>query len=174
MSISTTTTTEERAMDLLGKGIPPNVVANTLGVDISRISQYLSDDKFALKVVEKKFAALAKHNEHDDNIDNTEAILLKKIKDSLPFITRPMEMVRAFQILNQAKRKGQSVPETLTNQQKIIQLNIPQILIDKFQTNIHNQVTQVGQQTLVTIQSGQMLKTSVPQIENDTISISGS
>lgn len=158
MSTSTTSSTEERALTLLGQGIPPNVVANTLGVDVSRISQYLADESFAVKVVEKKFEALSKHNQQDDLADTTEAALLKKLNESLPFLTRPMEILKAYQVLNAAKRKGQIVPDTLTNQQKIIQLNIPQILIDKFQTNIHNQVTQVGNQTLVTIQSGNMLK----------------
>ena len=158
MSISTTSTIEERALTLLGKGIPPSVVANTLGVDASRISQLLADNSFAARVVEKKFESLSKHNEQDDLADTTEAALLKKLGDSLPFLTRPMEILKAYQVLNAAKRKGQTVPETLTNQQHIVQLNIPQILIDKFQTNIHNQVTQVGNQTLVTIQSGNMLK----------------
>lgn len=177
MSISTTSTIEERALTLLGKGIPPTVVANTLGVDASRISQLLADNSFAARVVEKKFESLSKHNEQDDLADTTEAALLKKLGESLPFLTRPMEILKAYQVLNAAKRKGQTVPETLTNQQRIIQLNIPQILIDKFQTNIHNQVTQVGNQTLVTIQSGNMLK----QLEainvskqNDPLSISDS
>lgn len=158
MSTSTTSTTEERALDMLGKGIPPTVVANTLGVDVSRISQYLSDPNFSARVVEKKFESLAKHNAVDDMADATESAILKRISESLPFITRPMEMIKAYQVLNAAKRRGQTVPETLTNQQQIVQLNIPQILIDKFQVNVHNQVTQVGQQTLVTIQSGNMLK----------------
>lgn len=169
MSISTTSSTEERALTLLGQGIPPSVVANTLGVDPSRISQYLSDNNFAARVVEKKFESLSKHNEQDTLVDDTEAALLKKLNDSLPFLTRPMELLKAYQVLNLAKRKGQIIPETLTNQQRIIQLNIPQILIDKFQTNIHNQVTQVGSQTLVTIQSGQMLKTlEASNVSNQT------
>jgi len=177
MSISTTSTIEERALTLLGKGIPPTVVANTLGVDASRISQLLADNNFAARVVERKFESLSKHNEQDDLADATEAKLLAKLNETLPFLTRPMEILKAFQVLNAAKRKGQTVPESLTNRQTIIQLNIPQILIDRFQTNIHNQVTQVGNQTLVTIQSGNMVK----QLEalnvskqNDPIPISDS
>jgi hypothetical protein len=172
MSVSTTSTTEERAVTLLGQGIPPTVVANTLGVDVSRISQLLADDKFALQVVEKKFEALSKYNQQDNLADETEEKLLKKLNETLPFLTRPMEILKAYQVLNAAKRKGHTVPDNLTNQQRVIQLNIPKILIEKFQANIHNQVTQVGNQTLVTIQSGQMLKTLEKQ--NDTVLISSS
>ena len=178
---STTTTTEDRALTLLGQGVPPQAVANALGVDISRISQLLSQDEFAQKVVEKKFESLSKNNERDSHIDDLEDKLLKKMQDCLPFMTRPMEILKSFQILNAAKRRGQTAPESLTQKQTIIQLNIPQIILEKFQSNIHNQVIQVGSQTLVTIPSGQMLKqleasnALLPTItqtnQNDTITI---
>jgi hypothetical protein len=158
MSTSTTTTTEDRALTLLGQGVPPQAVANALGVDISRISQLLSQDEFAQRVVEKKFESLSKNNERDSHIDDLEDKLLRKMQDCLPFMTRPMEILKSFQILNAAKRRGQTAPESLTSKQTIIQLNIPQIILEKFQSNVHNQVIQVGAQTLVTIPSGQMLK----------------
>ena len=158
MSMSTTSTTEERALTLLGQGVPPAAVAAALGVDISRISQLLSDDDFASKVVEKKFEALSKHNERDTAIDSLEDKLLVKLHDCLPFMTRPMEILKSFAVLNAAKRRGQTSTDTLSSKQTIIQLNIPQIILEKFTANIHNQVVQVGSQSLLTIPSGQLLK----------------
>lgn len=156
---SQNSTTESRALALLGQGVPPTAVANALGVDISRISQLLSQEDFASAVVEKKFEALSRHNERDGAIDSLEDKLLEKLKDCLPFMTRPMELLKSFQILNLAKRRGQSAPESLTSKQTIVQLNIPSIILQKFTSNVHNQVVQVGQQSLITIQSGQLLKT---------------
>jgi hypothetical protein len=158
MSTSTHTTTRERALSLLGKGVPPTAVANAIGVDISAISQLLSQEDFAQQVVEAKFEALSKHNERDTHIDNLEDKLLDKLRDCLPFMTRPMEILKAFQIINAAKRKGALTPDHITNKQTIIQLNIPKIVLDKFTSNVHNQVIQVGAQTLLTIPSGNMLK----------------
>lgn len=160
MATSTTTTTEERALTLLGQGVPSTAVANALGVDISRISQLLSRSDFAARVIEKKFESLSKHNERDTKIDSLEDALLQKLGDTMPFMTRPMEILKSFSVLNAAKRRGQTAPESLTQKQTIIQLNIPQIILEKFQSNIHNQVIQVGQQSLITIQSGQLLKHS--------------
>lgn len=173
MSTSTTTTTRTRAIALLGQGVPPTAVASALGVDPSAISQYLSEDDFAAAVVEAKFQALAKHNERDTEIDSLEDRLLEKLKDCLPFMTRPMEILKAFSVLNAAKRKGQAATGDLQGKQTIIQLNIPQIVLDKFTSNVHNQVVQVGAQTLLTIPSGQMLKSlearnAALTIENDT------
>jgi hypothetical protein len=158
MATSTTSTTESRALTLLGQGVPPAAVANALGVDVSRISQLLSDEKFSSQVVEKKFEALSKHNERDGVIDQIEDKVLAKLDSSLAFMTRPMEILKTFQVINAAKRKGQTAPESLTTKQTIIQLNIPSIILQKFQTNTNNQVIQVGDQSLLTIQSGQMLK----------------
>ena len=178
MATSTTSTTEERALTLLGQGVPPQAVANALGVDISRISQLLSDETFANKVVERKFESLSKNNERDGSIDQIEDKLIKKLGDCLPFMTRPMEIVKAFSVINAAKRRGQTAPESLTTKQTIVQLNIPQIIINKFQTNVNNQVIQVGEQSLLTIPSGNMAKlsgarhaltvTQPTTLENDT------
>lgn len=158
MSVSTTSTTEERALTLLGQGVPPSAVASALGVDPSRITQLLGNEDFAARVVEKKYEALSKHNERDGLMDSMEDKLLDKLKDCLPFMTRPMEILKSFQIINAAKRRGQTGQESLTTKQTIIQLNIPQIILEKFTSNIHNQVVQVGHQSLVTIPSNQLLK----------------
>ena len=81
-------------------------------------------------------------------------------------MTRPMELLKSFQVINLAKRRGQSAPESLTSKQTVVQLNIPSIILQRFTSNIHNQVVQVGEQSLITIQSGQLLKTL--ENSNDT------
>lgn len=158
MSTSTTTATEDRALILLGKGIPPTAVAQTLGVDPSRITQLLGQEVFAQKVIELKYNELSKHTMRDSNIDELEDKLLEKLKDAMVFMTRPMEILKAFSVLNASKRRGQVSQEGLQGQQSVVQLVIPTIILQKFTTNVHNQVTQVGQQSLLTIPSGQLLK----------------
>ena len=73
-----------------------------------------------------------------------------------------MEIIKAFSVINAAKRRGQSAPEALTSKQSIIQLNIPAILLQQFTTNVHNQVVQVGEQSLLTIPSATLLRTVEP------------
>lgn len=149
-------TTRERALTLLGQGIPPQVTANTIGVDISMISQLLSEEQFATEVIERKFLSLSKNNERDGNIDSLEDRMIKKLSDCLPFMTKPMEILKAFTVLNSAKRRGQNAPDSLTQKTTVVQLNIPAILIERFTANIHNQVVQVGEKSLLTIPSRQM------------------
>jgi hypothetical protein len=159
MSTSTTTSTESRALELLGNGVEPAHVANTLGISVSRISQLLSQEDFAAKVTELRYENLAKHNSRDASLDELEDKLIKKMQDVIPFMMRPMEIVRALSVVNAAKRRGSSAPAQLVQAQTVINLNLPAALINKFQLNINNQVTKAGQQDLLTIQSGTLLNT---------------
>ena len=146
--------TEDRAATLLGSGIAPSVVAASLGLSSSRISQLISDETFSARVAELRYQNLAKHNARDDKADRLEDGILDQLEESLPMVHRPMELVRAYQIINSAKRRGTSTPEAMIEKQSIVQLVVPIQIINKFQTNVQGQVVTVGEQNLLTIQSG--------------------
>lgn len=149
--------TEERAITLLGNGLGPEQVATAVGVSASRISQLLADTTFATAVAELRFQNLQKHNEIDASYDEIEAALIEKLADVMPLMMRPMEILKAIQIVNGAKRRGQSAPEQITHQNTVVNLVIPTQIIQKFQMNSNNLITNVGSQTLETIQSSTLL-----------------
>ena len=153
--------TESRALALLGSGVSPSIVAASLGVSESRISQLLSDDAFASQVATLRYEALAKHNARDTGYDSLEDELLEKMRDCIPLMHRSMEILKAISIINAAKRRGSSTPESITEKQQIIQLQIPIQIINKFSTNLAGQVTTITtsdakEQSLLTIQSGSL------------------
>jgi predicted transcriptional regulator len=154
--MNTLTSTQERALSLLGQGVSPEHTSLALGVTPSAISQLLSDPQFAEQVATLRFTNLAKHSERDNKADSLEDKLLDKIQDLLPFISRPLEAARLYQIVNSAKRRGQSTPDSITNQQEVVQLVMPVQIINQYTVNSNNQVIKAGQQDLVTVQSGRM------------------
>lgn len=156
-STSTTTSTEERALALLGSGIGPETVASALGVSVSRISQLLSQEEFSARVSQLRFESLSKHNTRDATYDSLEDTLLTRMADCIPLMHKPMDILRAITVINSAKRRGSATPEAITNQQTVVQLIIPTQIINKFTSNINNQVVKVGTQDLITIQSGTLL-----------------
>ena len=156
MTTASPTLTEDRALELLGQGIGPEMVASAIGVSVSRISQLLSDTEFAAQVAERRFHNLVKHNDRDSKYDLMEDALLERMKDCMVFMTRPMEIARVLQIINQAKRRGASSSESITAQASVVNLVMPINVYQKFTVNTHNQVIQAGQQQLITVQSGQM------------------
>ena len=164
MSTSTTTSTEERALTLLGQGIEHSIVASAIGVSVSRISQLMSDPEFARRVSELRFSSLVKHNQRDEGYDSIEDRLQKKFEGTLDFMIKPMEILKGLQVINSLKRRGVSTPEQIIGQQTVVQLSMPVQIINQYSTNqdiqvnINNQVVKAGQQELVTIQSSQMDK----------------
>lgn len=150
--------TEERALTLLGKGVNAAQTASALGITESAVSQLLANPDFAEKVSELRYKNLLTHSERDEKVDNLEDKLLRKLSSLAEYVVRPMEAARMFQIVNAAKRRGQSAPESITNSAEVVTLVMPVAIINKFEVNSANQVVQAGNQPLITVQSGNMQK----------------
>jgi len=166
--------TEERALTLLGQGISPEATAAACGVSVSRISQLLSEDDFASAVATLRFQALQKHNAQDSEYDEIEQQLTTKFKESIPLMMRPMEILKGLQVINAQKRRGSSAPESILEKQQVVSITLPSVIINNFtsthiETNIHNQVTRVGVTDLTTMQSGTLLNShkALEEVKNE-------
>lgn len=148
--------TNERALSLLGSGVAAEAVASALGVTPSYISQLLSDENFAAQVSQLRFETLSKHNERDSKYDTLEDKLLGKLENTVGLLMRPMDILRAIKVVNEAKRRGQSSEDSIVNQHNLVSINMPVQVVQQFTTNIHNQVIAAGEQTLVTVPSGEL------------------
>lgn len=150
--------TEDRALALLGNGVSAEATATALGVSPSRISQLLSDDTFKERVTALRYENLQRHNQRDSAYDSLEDKLIDKLEKSLPMMYKPHEILKAISVVNGAKRRGQSAPEQITNQQNIVNLVLPAIITQRFETNINNQVIKAGDQELLTMNSSALLR----------------
>src|ERR1017187_4222665 len=164
--VSTRNSTETKALTLLGQGIKPEIVASACGVSISRISQLLSDEQFMAELCELRYGYLQKHNERDDKYDTLEDKLLKQFESMSNTLFDPMKILKAIQVLNAAKRRGASAPEQVVSQSTVVNLLMPMSIIQKFTTNINNQVINAGEQTLQTIQSHTLLDAARKKAES--------
>lgn len=149
---------EEKALALLGAGVDQESVASAVGVTPSRISQLLSGESFASKVSELRFAALTEHNMRDGKYDRLEDKLLLKLESSLPLLVKPESILKAVLVVNGAKRRGHTTTNQVTNNQTVVNLILPATIVQKFVTNIDNQVIKAGDQELLTMASGNLLQ----------------
>lgn len=150
--------TESRALALLKTGCGPESVAFALGLEVSRISQMLSMEDFALEVAKGRYERLQKHNIQDDKLDTLEAELIEQFQGLKALLIRPLEILKAAQIVNTMKRRGAANPEVLPNAAEVVSINMPQVIKQKFVTNVNMQVISTGAQDLVTIQPANLLK----------------
>jgi len=160
--------TEEKALALLGQNVPAETVAASLGITPSAISQMLANEDFAARVNEQRFLNLAAHSERDNHYDELEDKLLDKLENSIPMMHKAGEILKALQVVNSAKRRGSAAPAHLNENTTVIPLTLPTQIIQQFTVNAaNNQVVKVGEQTLITMQSGTLAdKLKVRREEN--------
>ena len=156
--------TEDRALTLLGTGISAESVASALGVSPARISQLLSNKEFSAQVANLRYEGLQAHNTRDAKYDSLEDKLLDKLEKNIGLLFKPGEILKAIQVVNSAKRRGQSAPEQVTTSQNIVNLVLPAQIMQKFTTNVHNQVVSAGDQNLVTMQANRLLDIAEAEI----------
>jgi len=153
---------DESILKLLGQGVAASQVALAVGVSESRISQLVSEDKFASRLAEIRLGSLTKHNARDDRYDSLEDRVLTQLESSIPMVMDPMKQVLILTRLNNMKRRGASSSEHIPQKAQVISLQLPVNIINRFSVNGAQQVTTIdtpeGSQSMVTIQSGQIKK----------------
>lgn len=153
-----TSSIEQRALELLGNGVPQEATASALGISPSRITQLLSNAEFAAAVSELRFKQLQKHNARDGKYDSIEDKLLEKLEKSLPLLLRPQDILKAITVVNGAKRRGHDAPASGSGNQTIVNVILPKVVTEAFTVDINNQVTKAGEQELLTMSSGNLKK----------------
>ena len=143
--------TAARILEMLGNGLAPVVVSSALGVSESYISQLLSEESFAHQVTALRYANLQAATSRDRCYDSIEDELITKMKELLPIMYKPMEVLRAITVINAAKRRGADAPDNTVIHQTIVQLTLPTAVTSKFIANAANQVVEAGEQALITI-----------------------
>lgn len=162
------TSTEDRALALLGSGVTAEQTAAALGVTASAISQLLSNAEFSKQVETLRYENLQRHNVRDSAYDTLEDKLLAKLENNLGLLIRPESILKAIQVVNGAKRRGQSAPEQVNNQNTVTNLLMPTVVMQQFTTNVNNQIIKAGGQDLLTMPSNSLLN----KVEGKTALIS--
>lgn len=149
---------QEKIKELLGQNLPIHVVASAVGCEDSYITQLLSDADFSAEVTQLRMLALTEYTRRDRNIDAIEDKLISRLEEQVDYMRKPNDILRAFQVLNAAKRRGVGSETNLTVNQTIVTLQIPDRVVKKVTINQQGEVVQVGDQTLVTMPTPQLLK----------------
>lgn len=173
--------TQLRILELLGTGLSPEIVASAAGVTPSYISQLLSEESFSKQVTQLRFDNLQAASTRDRAYDDIEDKLIEKMRDLLPMMYKPLEVLRAITVINGAKRRGAAAPENIHINNTVVNLTIPNQILQRFIVNATNQVVEVSgnemtnSQTLVTMPSSQLLgkfkqTTNIKEIDYDSSS----
>lgn len=149
---------KKQIQDLLGSGLSNDVVATAVGCDPSYITQLMSGEEFAARVVELRTEALSANTKRDRKIDSVEDKLLSKVEDAVDLLYKPNDLIRAVSTINAMKRRGVSSQDSLQINNTVVNLMIPKVVIMNFTKNSQGEVIEVEGKSLVTMPSNQLLE----------------
>ena len=149
---------QDRVIELLGRGYSQTVVASALGVDDSYVSQLVSLPHVRDAVSTLRLQHIHAQVELDSGADSLEKDALDKLHKLLPYVMKPMEVVRIYQIANAAKRRSSEVTSGIESKTPIVQLVLPQIMAMQFKLSTDKQVVEINGKSMAALPSGLLNK----------------
>lgn len=157
MSIPHHSTHATRLIQYISSGVTPGEAARALGITPGAVTQLMETPEVSSELSKLREEQILRSSALDAKYDRIEDTLLDKLEKSIPLLLRAGEITNVLARVNAAKRRGAGAP-TAAAPTKILQLNLPTILQQKFVLNSHNQVITAGAQDLVTIPSAGVAK----------------
>jgi transcriptional regulator with XRE-family HTH domain len=161
----------DKIIEMLKHGLSQTVVASAVGCSDGYVSQILAEEGVREDIALAKIGDLERAVKVDTKIDDIEDLVLERLRNLAPFITRASEAARVFETLNSAKRK---VPEVSginsTPTAPLVQINISQQAAVAFKLSADQQVVEVDGRSMATLPSRVLanrlkeIQTSRPQI----------
>ena len=151
----------EQVKELLGNGLAVETVASAVGCSPSYVTQLMSDDVFSGEVAALRVNNLSANTTRDRSIDKIEDEIIKRLGDAVAnhMIYKPQELLRTFQVLNSAKRRGANAGDGANIQKtEIITLILPARPAEQFTITPQGTVVDVGGQSLVSMSANELLK----------------
>lgn len=141
---------QTQVVKLIANGVPTSSIAAAVGCDDSYISQLRADPAIQAQVAEIKSESLAQDIAFDDTLDAAEKLALEKINQTLRFANLG-QATKAFQILNNAKRRNDSgVGASAGNTNITVAITLPASLVPQYVADAQARIIEVEGQTMQT------------------------
>lgn len=143
----------EHLLRLLGEcNLAPVQAAQATGLSESYISQLMAEESFREEVLRLRTQRLTQYSEHDTELDSLESKALSRVAETLPFM-KGNDALRAFQVLNAAKRRSAQVSQSATPSM-VVELEIPPAAQVHFKIQVGtSEVVEVEGRSLATLPS---------------------
>lgn len=161
---------KDQIRNLLGGGIPPRQVSLAVGCEESYISQLMQEEEFSQAVLAQNIIRLQSQSARDGKYDMLEDRLLEKLEQALPMMVNPDKILRAITVVNGAKRRGAAQDAPIAQITNVIHLNLPTMIVNRYQTNAQNEVVEVNGQGLVAMPANALLD-RLKVIENASLPV---
>lgn len=149
---------KERAIELLGDGVPQVSVAAMLGVDDSYVSQLMADEHIRQQVSERRAKKAGTYVHHDNEIDRLEDAALQKLGRLIPMENNVGRVAAVFRILNSAQRRSNTGTGNVQPTGNVVTLQLPAAARIALQLTADRQVIEIDGRSMVPMQAAGVQK----------------
>lgn len=133
----------DSALQLLAQGLQPAIVAATIGVEESYISQLMKDEDFAEELESVRLKRTEEDQNYDAKMDRIEDAYLDRINDKMR-LADLRQSVSAFRVLNNAKRRrDRSIAHNPIQLGIAIHLQMPASMVPQYVLNQQSEIVEV-------------------------------
>jgi hypothetical protein len=142
---------QDKIIEMLGRGITATQVAAAVGCDDSYISQLMSSPEIAERVANLRAVHFSHYVEQDKELDSAEEEALNRLKQLVPFITKPGEAARVYGVLNAAKRRTADSSAIASAPAQTVTLELPEAARVSFTITHDRQVIEIAGRSMTTM-----------------------
>lgn len=146
-------TIAERIKELLGQGLPTNVVASAVGCEASYVSQLMEQEDFRNAVLISRAGKAEGAVKRDNKWDEIEAAALERAGSLVNLVSRPGDLIRIAAMANAAKRRATEFANGSETASVVVNLTLPQAAVIHFQMNSQAQVVEVDGRSMAPLPS---------------------
>lgn len=149
-------TIAERIKELLGQGLPTNVVASAVGCEPSYVSQLMEQEDFKNAVLVARAGKAEGAVKRDNKWDEIESAALERAGSLVSLVSRPSDLIRIAAMANAAKRRSTEFANGSESASVTVNLTLPASAVVHFQMNAQAQVVEVDGQSMAPLPSKQL------------------
>lgn len=143
----------EKSMEMLVKGIDPNDIALSIGVDVSYVLALSNDPTFRQTLSNQRADKVVEVYDKDDAYDTLETLAMAQLGDALADERDTGKLLKAVSVLNGAKRRSKG-EGGIAPQGVVVELHLP-AFVQKYNSvtsekDIQGQVVSVDGRPLLT------------------------
>lgn len=149
-------------------------ISRKLNVSEGYVSQVINQSDLSNKVIQAKLKYLDEATERDNTLNKIEDLIVNKLKEAIPNFYKPKDILMAFSVVNKAVRRGATTEDLQSlnrdSDNKVIQINLPEVIRQRYKLNSQSEVIEVEGRPLVTADSKTLYQQVTQEEEKQNVS----
>ena len=148
-------------------------ISRKLNVSEGYVSQIINQNELSEKILKAKLKYLDEATQRDNNLNKLEDLIVERLEEAIPSFYKPKDILMAFSVINKAVRRGATAEDLQSlnrdSDNKVIQINLPEVIKQRYRLNSQSEVIEVEGRPLVTADSKTLFQQVTQESEKQDV-----